>query len=127
MYWYSDSVSKSERLISGGGTTSNAARTTGATIHARPASSAAPRPTSDAVATSVLCVPIQGIATSAARNVPARLPAVESAYRRPATRPASATRAGGRGTRDGAAAPGAAVGRANSARGAEEEPAATPA
>ena len=54
-----------------------------------PRSSAAARTRSTAEPSIVRCVPRSGIVTIAERKVPTMLPTVESAYRRPATAPAS--------------------------------------
>ena len=76
--------------------------------------------------TSVRWVPTSGINTRALRNVPARLPAVESAYRRPATFPASATLSSARRSANGDTAPSAVTGRAKRATAAKNDPTTDP-
>ena len=85
-----------------------------------------PAPISAAVASSVRCVPIAGIATSAVPNVPSRLPTVESAYSRPATAPAVAMSVTASRTAKGATAPSSVTGGTNSTSTAKNEPMAAP-
>ena len=71
---------------------------------------------------SVRCVPMSGMVISAGRKVPMRLPAVESANTRPATRPASCTPVAARRMANGVTMPSSTTGGANSARDAAKEP-----
>ena len=72
------------------------------------------------------CVPISGISSSAARNVPNSEPAVEMAYRRPVTVPVSDTRSTARRLAYGATIPSSSTGTATSASTAASEPAKPP-
>ena len=70
---------------------------------------------------------MSGIATRAAANVPRMLPAVESAYSRPADRPDSATLGSVSRSANGATAPISTTGTTNNASTATNEPITIPA
>ena len=67
-------------------------------------------------------MPISGISSSAARNVPSSEPAVEIAYSRPVTVPVSATRATASRLAYGATIPSSSTGTATSTSTAASEP-----
>ena len=73
------------RLTAPGGTRSRPATSAAAGRARGPRRSVAAKARSAAVPTIVRCVPKASIVTSAETKVPAMLPTVESAYRRPAT------------------------------------------
>ena len=75
---------------------------------------------------SVRCVPMSGIVMRAGTKVPMRLPAVESAKIRPATRPASSTPVAARRMANGVTIPSSTTGGANSASDATNEPTTAP-
>ena len=75
---------------------------------------------------SVRCVPMSGMVMRAGTKVPMRLPAVESAKIRPATRPASSTPVAARRMANGVTIPSSTTGGANSARDAANEPTTAP-
>ena len=64
--------------------------------------------------------------TIAERNVPTMLPTVESAYRRPATAPASRTSTSASRMAKGATAPSSVIGTAKRASAAKKEPTTAP-
>ena len=96
------------------------------TSRRRPSSGTAAKAITAAAQSIVRCVPISGMATSAARKVPRMLPAVESAKMRPATRPASVTPVAARRTANGVTMPRRTTGGANSASAAANEPRTAP-
>ena len=75
---------------------------------------------------SVRCVPMSGMVMRAGTNVPMRLPAVESANTRPATRPASCTPVAARRMANGVTIPSSTTGGANRARDAAKDPTTAP-
>ncbi len=75
---------------------------------------------------SVRCVPMSGMVTMADTKVPMRLPAVERAKMRPATRPASSTPVAARRMANGVTMPSSTTGGANSASDAANEPTTAP-
>ena len=75
---------------------------------------------------SVRCVPMSGMVMRAGTNVPMRLPAVESANTRPATRPASATPVAASRMANGVTMPSSTTGGANSASEAAKDPTTDP-
>ena len=103
-----------------------AAATRPGTSRRRPSSGTAAKAMTAAAHSIVRCVPISGMATSAARNVPRMLPAVESAKMRPATRPASSTPVAASLTANGVTMPSSTTGGANSASAAANEPSTAP-
>ena len=75
---------------------------------------------------SVRCVPMSGMVMMAGTKVPMRLPAVESAKMRPATRPASSTPVAARRMANGVTMPSSTTGGANRASDAANEPTTAP-
>ena len=75
---------------------------------------------------SVRCVPMSGMVMRAGTNVPMRLPAVDSANTRPATRPASCTPVAARRMANGVTIPSRTTGGAKRASDAANEPTTAP-
>ena len=103
-----------------------AAATSPGASRRRPSNGRAAKAMTAAAHSIVRCVPISGMATSAAKKVPRMLPAVESAKMRPATRPASATPVAASLTANGVTMPSSTTGGANSASAAANEPSTAP-
>ena len=127
-WWYEDFVDETLLALDRAGRRRISAASAPARIRKRAPSRKHEETASSAATTrNVRCVPIAGMSTSAGRKVPSSDPAVESAYRRPATAPEVSTLVTARRIANGDTIPRSTTGGAQSSSTARKLPTTAPA